>query len=181
MTGWEEVRRQLAISGRVTDARTGRPVPGAAVALDGSVAVHTAADGHYHILDLADGSYTLTASLPAAGSRYGSTSANVTVARRADGDLAGAIADLQLPSTAVSGRVTVAGTALAGATMAVGGSGERTLTDHAGRYLLAGLEAGERRVAVMAPGGGRLVREIALAEAGAHSTVDFELDEDQPP
>src|SRR5262249_46599223 len=86
----------LAIRGRVTDALTRQPLMGALVQLtqfpdafarllatraarlgtDSSPLDRTwsKADGNYRFLDLPDGSYSLTVTLPPAGLRYGPTS-----------------------------------------------------------------------------------------------------------
>ena len=91
----ETVRHQVAIAGRVTDGQTahwlgaalsdhGRarrvhdlaehactPVRAGVGEPDRAYQALTAIDGHFHFLDLPDGQYTLTASLPGYGSRYG--------------------------------------------------------------------------------------------------------------
>ena len=69
---WEVSRRTVSVAGRVTDARTGRSINGVHVKIaSGSTrsTTRTGADGHFHFLDLPDGQYTLTASLPGFGLR----------------------------------------------------------------------------------------------------------------
>ena len=87
MANWETLRRQIAIAGQVTDAATGKPIPGAQVQITQApdsflrkvnlrAKLHgnawdnmtervdrqeTAADGAYFFLDLPDGDYTITA------------------------------------------------------------------------------------------------------------------------
>ena len=115
MAGWlqvEATRHQVAIYGQVTDKQTGRAIEGSRVTITAAPAVYTrwrdlrllanpserpdvtrtAADGHFHYLDLPDGQYTLVASLPAAGSRYGTVRAEVTITRDAEGNIVGVAA-----------------------------------------------------------------------------------------
>lgn len=194
MSGWEIVRHQVAIAGRVTDARSGAAIGGAVVTISaGPVAftrwlalqavqhrarwasmverpdqTRTAADGHFHFLDLPDGPYTLGAALPGTGSRYGAAQAPAAVAHDAQGDVRMAAADLALPPTAIEGQVTEQGTGtpVAMAEVRVKGSGERTFSDGQGRYLLAGLEAGTRTAVVSARGYQPASRMVALNQPG---------------
>jgi hypothetical protein len=104
MSDWEIVRHQVAISGRVTDAQTGRAIAGARVSLDSGPETFTAADGHFHFLDLPPGPYTLQASVPGAGTRYGPAPMTVTVKWDDQGKITLAIADLALsPRTGQAG------------------------------------------------------------------------------
>lgn len=98
MSEWEITRHQVAIAGRVTDAVTGRPIPGATVSvatLSGEVELTTAPDGHFHLLDLADGTYELVASKP--GGYFGRATRQVTVTRNEAGRILMATADMNLP------------------------------------------------------------------------------------
>jgi hypothetical protein len=99
MSNWETVRRQVAISGRVTDAATGKPIAAALISVSsprGEIDVVTAVDGHFHLLDLPDGSYDLRAAVKRPGSVYGSASATAEVSRDAAGRIRMAVADMQL-------------------------------------------------------------------------------------
>ena len=99
MSNWETVRRQVAISGRVTDAVTGKPVANAWVTVSssrGEVDVLTAVDGHFHLLDLPNGSYDLLAAVKRPGSNYGTATAIAEVSRDAAGRIVMAVADMQL-------------------------------------------------------------------------------------
>ena len=99
MLNWETTRHQVAISGRVTEAGTGKPLAGATVTVTsarGSVLATTAVDGHYHLLDLADGVYGLTAACRLPGNRYGTATGQATVSRNGAGRIVMAVADLQL-------------------------------------------------------------------------------------
>jgi hypothetical protein len=202
MAAVEEVRHLVALAGRVTDAATGQPVAGAQVAITTAPQAFTdrlalaalaagagwaalaerpdrtltRADGSFYFVDLPDGSYGLTASLPAAGPRYGTVSATATVTRDAQGGLKPVLTVLALPPTQVGG--TVQGPdqkPLLLAEVMMVGSGERTLTDAAGSYRLLGVEPGARTVEATAPGCRPLRQTVQLAQPGSASTLAFVL------
>src|SRR5947209_8433343 len=100
----EVVRHRVVIAGRIADALSGQPLAGARVEITGAPAAFTsllalramagdrwatlaerpdrtstARDGHFHFLDLPAGAYTLTVSLPDAGSRYGTATLPLTL------------------------------------------------------------------------------------------------------
>jgi Carboxypeptidase regulatory-like domain len=181
---WEEVRHQVAIAGRVTDARMGRAIGGALVMITTAPPAfsgrddrtRTAADGHFHFLDLPDGQYALTASLPGSGRRYGTASAQATVSRDSQGKITMATATIGLPSTTLTGRVTGQNAApVAMAEVRVQGSGERAFSDGQGDYRLAGLETGNRTVQVSAQGYQVLSRTVLLSQAGTVQTLNLSL------
>ena len=156
MIAWETARHQVAIAGRATNDLTGAGLAGALVTVQGtgiSLEVRTGADGHFHFLDLPNGTYTLQATMPGAGSRYGTVQAQAIVSSAAGGRILLAAADLALPPTALRGEITKqgGGTVLL-AEVRLAGSGERALSDGDGLYLLAGVETGSRTVRVMAQG-----------------------------
>jgi hypothetical protein len=94
---WEITRHQVAIAGKVTDIVTGRPLPGARVSVSctsGKLELTAESDGHFHVLDLANGTYEVEASLPGAG--YGNGIKQVTVTRNSDGRIQMAVAEMQL-------------------------------------------------------------------------------------
>jgi carboxypeptidase family protein len=202
MTLWETVRHQAAITGRVTDAQLIRPLGGARVRISAGpaafmnwLAIHalqyedtwatlterpdqkkTAADGHFHFMDLPNGQYTLVASLPDTGNRYGTAQVQASVSRDANGHIAMAISDIALSPTTIKGKVT--GPSAANIMMAkvqIQGSGEQTFSDSQGRYLLTGLETGARTVLVSAQGFQSSSRAVTLGSAGLVQTVDFTL------
>src|SRR6185295_7238261 len=122
---WEIVRHRAVIAGRVTDARTGRPLPGARVEITAGPPAFTgrpallarqhgsrwetmaerpdrtraAADGFFRFLDLPAGPYTLTGSLPGSGSRYGTATAQVALTVDGQGNVSLQTAVLALPAT----------------------------------------------------------------------------------
>ena len=150
--------------------RSGRPCS------SGPIRQLTAADGHFHFVDLPDGSYTLTVSLPGSGTRYGAAQAPATVARTAQGKITMAVSDLALPPTTLKGKVS--GPNAINVVMAqvrVSGSGERTYTNSQGQYLLAGLEVGNRTVIVTAQGFQPVTQTVTLGTAGSERTLNFSL------
>jgi hypothetical protein len=100
----------------------------------------TAIDGHFHFLDLPDGDYTLTASLPSAGTRYGAVEKKFQVSRNGD-RIKLAAADITLPPTGIKGQITNAeNQPIVMAKVQVKGTKESTFSDSKGNYLLSGLE-----------------------------------------
>ncbi len=201
MAQWEEIRHQVAISGRVTDAQTGRAIGSAQVRIIAAPLVfmewlanrakqygdkwkimmerpdriRTAADGHFHFMDLPDGQYTLTASLPGSGTRYGTAQNVITVTRDAEGNITMAVADMDLPSTMLNGRITIQNTTdpVVMAEVLIQGIGERTFSDGEGQYLLAGLEIGQRTVVISAQGYQQISHTVQFSQAGEELTSDF--------
>ncbi|MGD9101251.1 MAG: carboxypeptidase regulatory-like domain-containing protein [Anaerolineae bacterium] len=207
MPTWETVRHQVAIAGRVSDAQTGKTIARARVEITAAPAeftawlairakqhqehwetmderpdrTRTALDGHFHFLDLPDGSYTLTVSLPGSGSRYGTAQVVATVSRDAEENIVMAAADTTLPPTTVKGQITEQDSdpviLVAMAEVRVKGSGERTFSDGQGQYLLAGLETGARTVLVSAQGYQPASQAVSLNQAGVEQTLNFALSE----
>ncbi|GAM10185.1 hypothetical protein OR1_02473 [Geobacter sp. OR-1] len=97
MSEWEITRHQVAIAGKVTDSTTGRPLPGARISVSGlwdTLELNAALDGHFHVLDLENGTYHVEASMP--GSGYGTGIKQVTITRNSEGKIQMAVAELQL-------------------------------------------------------------------------------------
>jgi hypothetical protein len=142
-------------------------------------------------MDLPAGDYTLTASLPGGGSRYGTATARVSLvpdslghATAVDslGQLVLATADMALPPTTIKGRLTGPpasdGTAqgVAMAEIRIRGSGERAWSDGEGDYSLSGLEAGERTVVISARGYQEPAPQtVDLVAAGEVARLDLVL------
>ena len=87
---WEVSRRTVSIAGRVTDARTDRPLGGVCVTAASrstSFVARTRNDGHFHFLDMPDGEYLLTPSLPSSGSRYDTAEINATTFHDVNGNI----------------------------------------------------------------------------------------------
>ena len=167
---FETISHRASIAGRVTDAQTGKPIPGALVEIAENQKVFTAGDGFYRFLDLPEGSYTLTASLPKAGSRYATASAQVELGEDLE------MIDLELPATTVKGKVKDgSGQAVRMAEVRVQGSGENAWSDAQGNYVLSGVEAGSRRIAVSARGFQNVSETVALGQPGAVVTRNVTL------
>src|SRR5215212_424319 len=167
---FETFRHRAVIAGRVTDAQTGKPLPGARVAITSGPEVTTAGDGFYRFLDLPAGTYTLTASLPGSGSRYGTESGQVVLGEDLE------TVDLELPATTVKGKVKdQAGQAVRMAEVRVQGSGESAWSDAQGNYALSGVEAGARRIEVSARGFQKVSEAVAIGQPGATVTRDVTL------
>lgn len=198
----EVIRHQVAIAGQVTNAQTGRSLEGVRVEITAAPAAftdflklrkiqfeqswekmaerpdrtNTMADGSFRFLDLLDGQYKLTASLPGAGSRYGRADAIVTVTRDSQGKIARAAAQIALPPTTIKGKITAQGAgALQMAEVRVKGSGESTFSDAQGQYLLVAVEAGARTVLVSAQAFQQASQAVTLNQPGAVQTVDVAL------
>jgi hypothetical protein len=167
---WQTFGHRASIAGRVTDAQTGKPLPGVRVEITSGPEVLTAVDGFYRFLDLPAGTYTLTASLPGSGSRYGTNSAPVTLGEDLE------MVDLALPATTIKGKIKdQGGQAVKMAEVRVQGSGESTWSDAQGNYALSGVEAGARRIAVSARGFQKVSETVAIGQPGAVVTRDVTL------
>jgi hypothetical protein len=206
----EKIRHQIAIAGRVTDSHTGRAIGGAQIEITAAPAAftdwlatrarqygdhwtamaerpdrtRTARDGHFHFLDLPDGKYTIVASLPGSGTRYGTAQVTARISSETkDGetDITMATADIRLPPTALKGRITdkASGEPVILAEVRMLGSGERTFSDASektkGRYVLTGLETGKRTIQVSAQGYKPDSKTVRFEEAGREKKLDFAL------
>ncbi len=199
----KQIRRQVAIAGHVVDGQTGRAIKGACVKIETSPMVFenwlnirkkqygelwdkmekrpdqfkTAPDGHFYFVDLPDGSYTLKASLPGTGSRYGTAQVGVTVARDGEGNIdVTPLSKILLPPTAIKGKIIKQGSAdpVIMAEALVKGSGERALSNSLGEYSLTGIETGNRTVLISAQGFNK-VSQMAQLSSGIVHTIDFTL------
>ncbi|HEX6904111.1 MAG TPA: carboxypeptidase regulatory-like domain-containing protein [Thermoanaerobaculia bacterium] len=200
------VRHRVAIYGNVSDAVTGRPIEGARVeitqgpqgfserlALQARAAgkdwpalqerpdrTRTAADGHFHFMDLPAGNYSLAATLAAAGSRYGSAQAQATLTEDARKTVSRAQLELKLPPTTVRGTIKDGqGNPVRFAEVGLRGGPERAVADGVGFFVLSGLEAGKRTFVVSARGFKDLSRTVDVAP-GVTSTADFNLQPSPP-
>lgn len=202
MNGWEIVRHGVPIYGRVTCAQTDQPISGAWVTITGAPVAftdwlaicarqygpqwstladrpdrtQTAADGHYHFLNLPDGQYSLIGSMPGSGSRYGQASVNVTVSRDSKGRIIMAAAHIALPPTTLQGQITgPAAEPVWLAELRVKGSDERAFSNAQGRYLLAGLEVGTRTVVISAQGYKPALQTVRFTTSGETKSGNFVL------
>jgi hypothetical protein len=139
----------------------------------------TAGDGHFHFMDLPNGEYTLVASLPGFGGRYGAADEALTVTRGAEGNIIMVTADIQLPPTTLKGTITTqvqeGSVPVVLAEVRVAGSGERAFSDEQGRYLLYGLETGLRTVLVSAKGYQAVSHVVGFVAAGMEEILDLVL------
>lgn len=200
---WETTRRQLAAAGRVIDARTGKPLQGATVTITEMPVVfekwlalkalqygaqwggmperqdrrRSRLDGSFYFMDLPDGDYQFSATLPSMGRRYGTAEAEVSVLRDNTGRVKVAFVDLALQPTVVEGKITGAGQkgAVAMAQVRVKGSGEQSFTDAKGHYALAAVEPGERSIQAFAQGYRPAVQKVSVKMAGGTGTLNFSL------
>lgn len=189
MTAWQIISHQVAIAGRVTNTQTQAALVDALVeitaappAFDNQFSVKevkTSPDGHFHFLDLPNGNYTLVASLPNAGSRYGTATKTVTVSRNTEGRIVMASVDIDIPATTLKGEVKdTEGEAVVMAKVKVQGTSEKNFSDSQGKYILIGLEATskqERTILVKASGYQSSSQTVLLDQPGVEQTLDFEL------
>ncbi len=197
---WDVVRHQVAIAGRVSDAATGKALAGAVLTIISmpaafrrtvellsrqrsgtarqSVAMtRSRSDGIFYFLDLPEGKYTITATLPAMRNRYGGAEQTANVARDTKGNMKLASMNFDLQPTLIKGKITGTGhkAGLAMAEVRIRGSGERAFTDAQGEYMLAGIEPGKRNVLVSAQGYRVQAQAIVLANPGDTETLNFNL------
>lgn len=110
-----------SVTGKVTKKADGKPLAGTVVKLTGGAITLSAtsnAAGDYTINGVPDGSYTLTPSQ--SGRSYNPPSASVTVS---DGNVTGVNFQAEGPFTVTGAVYLKSGTALAGATLTLAGSG----------------------------------------------------------
>jgi hypothetical protein len=215
MTAWMTLttkQRQVAIAGRVIEAVTKQAIAGAMIKIEQSPPgfqqmlklkalqfgdrpieplnqTMSAIDGCFYFLDLPSGTYTLTASLPGTGTRYGTvTTAALTIARNAKGNAETAIVEITLPTTALSGTVMGDGKPVSMARIQIEGSSASTFSNADGTYLLTGLEVWQPTspkqsprpiVQVFARGYPPVAQGVQLKQ-GNLTTLDFQLDKRSP-
>ncbi|HBB33104.1 MAG TPA: hypothetical protein DDZ80_06980 [Cyanobacteria bacterium UBA8803] len=205
MSKWlklEPKPHQVAIAGQVSDRETSQPIHKVRVKIVGMPdtlktklalkaqqygsewenlperidQTYSKIDGFFHFVDLPAGQYKLTASLPGAGTRYGTGEKEVEISH--DGDqIKLTAADISLPPTALKGQVTnTDNTAVVMAKVQVVGSGDYTLSDREGKYVLTGLEASatKRTVQVSAQGYQLVAQDVQLNQ-GETQILDFKL------
>ncbi|MFZ0771176.1 MAG: carboxypeptidase regulatory-like domain-containing protein [Candidatus Sulfotelmatobacter sp.] len=201
--GMDIVRHRVGICGRVLDAGTGKPLRDAEVLITGPESftkkleiaalpygdrwktmlerldrTRSKADGLFYFMDLPDGKYSVSASIPSCGKRYGKVEEPAKVSRGADGNAKIPFVRCALPPTHVKGKVTGTGreSGVALARVRVKGSGELSFTDAQGQYTVAGIEPGKRTLLVSAQGYRAESQEFTLGGAGASKTLeDFKL------
>jgi hypothetical protein len=144
---------------------------------------YTAADGGFYFADLPDGGYTITASLPQMGTRYGNIrSPTITVARDGESLIAAHI-NLSLPPTTLKGQITTDDSNdsdnspdnVIFAEIRIQGSGEVSYSDAEGKYILTEIETSERErtIEVKASGFKSQTKKILFDEVGSEQILDF--------
>jgi hypothetical protein len=184
---------RVAIAGTVTDAITLRAIAGARVVIvdvpkalvqkwkligrpGAQPETLTRGDGLFYFLDLPEGKFTLEASLPAAGKRYGTVQLKTNVKRSAQESGSVEFVSLVLQPTTIKGRITAGTkTAVMMAEVQIKGSGESQYSAASGDYVLAGIEPGNRTLQVTAPGYRRITEKTLLATPGEVKTINFQL------
>jgi hypothetical protein len=201
MQHWVEIRRQVAIAGRVIDQEDGGPIAGAQItittpqaAFNDWLALKALAygpgwdsltvradralsrdDGRFCFIDVPDGSYTVSAEWIQQGNRYGIAASTATVARDGDGTLKPAAVDLALPPTRVTGRVEAKAVVVPMARVRLKGGSESTFTDGQGVYVLSAIEPGQRIVRVQADGLTAMESSVNVSGRGQSVTVNISL------
>lgn len=147
--------------------------------------VRSAIDGCFYFLNLPDGSYTLSVSLPGTGTRYGRIStAPLVVSGSSQGSLQAAIVEIVLPTTALTGKIMHNQEPVSMARIQVEGSAASTFSDAKGSYLLTGLEVWQvdqqssqppRPVITVSARGHPPVATGVQLHQGLLTTLDFEL------
>ncbi|OKH31297.1 hypothetical protein NIES2119_29090 [[Phormidium ambiguum] IAM M-71] len=160
-------RHQVAIYGQISDAETGLTIQNALVEITqmpenfkqwlvlrsqkyGSQwetlenrpdRKKTAIDGFFHFLDLPDGEYTLTASLPSAGTSYGTAEVKAIATRDSQGNYVKTATNMTLPPTAIKGQITdLSGAPIVLAKIQIAKTTNYIFSDNKGNYLFSGLE-----------------------------------------
>ncbi|NER39460.1 MAG: carboxypeptidase-like regulatory domain-containing protein [Oscillatoria sp. SIO1A7] len=198
MSGWMELqlrRHKVAIYGRVSDEETELAIHGAVVemtsmpeAFENWLALHslqygrswatmrerpdrkiTSVDGYFYFVDLPNGDYTLRASLPKAGTRYGTAEVSATVSREIPDNI-NKTANIALPPTAIKGQIVDEnGDPVGMAKVKIKGSSEYAFSDGDGNYFLSNLEASQN------PETGRTAEAIVSARGYYTNSKTVEL------
>ncbi|MEA2633982.1 MAG: large repetitive protein [Chloroflexota bacterium] len=154
------------ITGTVTDSGSTAPIAGATVSYGGG-STTTDGSGSYTLANVAEGSYTVTAS----ATGYAGQSRTVTVG---PGATATQNFALTPPNGAITGTVTNAttGTPISGATVAY--SGGSTTTNGSGQYTLSSVSPGTYSVTASASGYSSMTQSVTVG-SGQTATANFGL------
>jgi hypothetical protein len=181
-------RLQASLAGQVLDAQTKKSVEGVEVRITGMppafqktlgtlALMHGAAwsamreradltytqpGGVFRFINLPDGAYTLGVSMPNAARLYGMATVSVTVSRDAAGNVTTAFTPIDLPPTAIKGKVLQYLPPASGkpgstaplwmAEVRARGSAECAYSTSTGDFYLHNVEPGPRTLLVNAPG-----------------------------
>jgi hypothetical protein len=212
MVAWqilEPTEHRAAIAGRAIDAMTKLPIAGVKITITTMPAsfqqwlslralsygdsweslirrpdrVTTKEDGFFHFMDLPDGVYTLSFSVPRQGSRYGTAQQDFAVVRDVNGNIALTIQPIELTPTGASGKVL--GYVAPGdpntlplpmALIRVLGSGEQTYSGPDGGYAVVGVDPGGRHLSITAPGYQPATRTTTIVKGQITVLTDIVLD-----
>ncbi|WP_019503898.1 carboxypeptidase regulatory-like domain-containing protein [Pleurocapsa sp. PCC 7319] len=136
----------------------------------------TAGDGLFYFLNLPPGEYSLQASMPNMTRRYGIGSIKtVTVSDRGNTQIA--VADLTLPSTNLTGKITHNAEPITLAEVRIKGSQESAFSNSKGEYIFSELESSARSriILVRAKGYQPSEKKILLSRSGEQKTLNFDL------
>jgi Carboxypeptidase regulatory-like domain len=190
----ELIRHQVAIAGRVTNAQTKRAIANAEVIIIKAPSAFTdwlklkslqygdrwnfmverpdrtitANDGYFHFLDLPEGEYSLTASVPNTARRYGKAMLTVTVPDKVEGKIMMTAADMAVPTTVLQGKIVNQNEEPILMAEVRFGYTESTFSNDRGQYSLSAIEASkiERMVMVSAQGYQPTSQSIVINQPG---------------
>lgn len=179
------IRNQVAIVVYLEDGSTTRSIERAEVVIGNSeqsfiARAKTKPDGIYYFTDLAAGTYTVSASLPGKGSRYGSAQQIVNVSVELNGDINLVSLSMSLNPTTLTGTVRgLDGENVEGdlvlAEVRIKGGESLAYTDSLGIYTLNEVEVGARTLQFSAVGYASEERDITLTSAGESLTQNIVL------
>lgn len=150
---------------------------------------YTSIDGYFYFIDLPDGNYTLTFSIPHKGTRYGTTSVQTQVIRDAEGKIKRtqspdepAILNISLIPTTLKGHIKDdAGKAIANAKIKIEETQETTISNSEGKYSFTQLEVSSTEsnqrqltLSVSAYGYSSITQTVTIQQ-GKITILDFTL------
>lgn len=194
MLKWELIQHQVAIAGQVTNAQTKRAIPNAEVIITEAPSAFTnwlklkslqygdrwnfmfkrpdrtitADDGHFHFLELPEGEYSLTASVPNAARRYGKAMLTLTVPTKVEGKIITTAADMAVPTTVLQGKIFNQNEEPVLMAQVQFGNRESTFSNDLGQYSLFSMQASEieRMVLVSAQGYQPTSQSVVINQPG---------------
>jgi hypothetical protein len=203
------VNQQIAIAGQVLQGETEKPISGAIVEIIevpekfrailslkalqyGSqwekMSVRpdrkmTSIDGYFYFTNLPPGDYLLEASLPTSLNRYKKVTSTAQVSTPVNGKIPTTMTEIVLSPTGIKGTITDVNDPkklIANAKIQIQDSGDSTVSDHKGNYLLIELESppsGERNITVIVSSTGyqKVSRTLKIQRGEVISEQNFAL------